>query len=229
MALLRWVHLRKLVPLSELIQGLEKPASAPLRPAVPQQRPATPAPRPATGNAATAKAVETRREAVTDLQPVAPGNIKNAFLDEVRRAKKFFYGTVVAQAQRIDVELDRIVFVFAPQHRALRGQLDQTRVYLEDLAGRLAGRRMAVISAEGPPLPNSAETSPPSLGFGETGPPSLGFGETSPPSPGLAAKVAEPRPEKDRQADLKQQALADSGVQAMLDVFAAEIKEVEER
>ena len=34
--------------------------------------------------------------------------------------------------------------------------------------------------------------------------------------------------EKDRQSDLSQQALADSGVQAMLDVFADEIKEVEE-
>jgi hypothetical protein len=34
---------------------------------------------------------------------------------------------------------------------------------------------------------------------------------------------------QDRQSDLRQQALADSGVQAMLDVFAAEIKDVEER
>ena len=35
-------------------------------------------------------------------------------------------------------------------------------------------------------------------------------------------------PEGDRKAELKQQALADSGVQAMLDVFAAEIRDVEE-
>jgi hypothetical protein len=32
----------------------------------------------------------------------------------------------------------------------------------------------------------------------------------------------------DRQQSLKEQALADSGVQALLDVFAAEIKDVEE-
>ena len=32
----------------------------------------------------------------------------------------------------------------------------------------------------------------------------------------------------DRKAELKQQALADSSVQAMLDVFAAEIRDVEE-
>ena len=35
--------------------------------------------------------------------------------------------------------------------------------------------------------------------------------------------------EPDRKAALREQALADSGVQAMLDVFAAEIKDVEER
>jgi hypothetical protein len=43
--------------------------------------------------------------------------------------------------------------------------------------------------------------------------------------PKAAATEAEP----DRTAALRQQALADSGVQAMLDVFGAEIKEVEER
>ena len=38
----------------------------------------------------------------------------------MQKAKKFFYGTVIAQAQRIDVEGDRVVFAFAPQHRALK-------------------------------------------------------------------------------------------------------------
>jgi hypothetical protein len=47
---------------------------------------------------------------------------------------------------------------------------------------------------------------------------------------GGAARAGQPvDPQGDRQAELKQQALSDSGVQAMLDVFAAEIKEVEER
>ena len=209
MALLRWIHLRKLVPLSDLIQGLERGAPAPA------PRPSAPPARPGTGTAATVKAVESRREAAAVVQPVPPGDIKNAFLEELRKAKKFFYGTVVAQAQRIDVEAERIVFVFGPQHRALRGQLDQNRAYLEQLASQLAGRRMTVLSAEGPPSPK---------GFGETGPPAAALS-----LPGIAAKAAEARPEGDRQADLKQQALADSGVQAMLDVFAAEIRDVEER
>ena len=69
---------------------------------------------------------------------------------------------------------------------------------------------MSVVSAEGNPsaAPKPAMATPPSAG---------------------EPAAAEPRREGDRQADLKQQALADSGVQAMLDVFAAEIRDVEER
>jgi DNA polymerase-3 subunit gamma/tau len=230
MALLRWIHLRKLVPLSELIHGLEKgaPASAPRggasvqRPAV--AAPAAPArpapaapsaatPRPTSGNAATVKAVEARKEsakaapngngdALPSVQPVGPGELRDAFLEETRKAKKFFYGTVVAQAQKIEVSGDRIVFTFGPNHRALRSQLEQapTRAWLESLASQLAGRRMSVVAAEAVAASQRAAA---------PGPPA-------------------PAPPEDRQAELRQQANADPAVQAMLDVFAAEIKDVEE-
>jgi DNA polymerase-3 subunit gamma/tau len=191
MALLRWVHLRKLVPLSDLIQGVEKgtpaPPSAPSRPPGRSSAPAKPE----------------ARAAPAKLEAVPAVDLKNAFLEEIRKAKKYFHGTVVAQAQRIDIEGDRVVFSFAPQHRTLRGQLDQTRAYLEELASNLAGRRMTIGSAEGTAAPAAA-------------------------SP-VADAGSPTRADVDRQSTLKQQALADSGVQAMLDVFAAEIKEVEER
>jgi DNA polymerase III gamma/tau subunit len=205
MALLRWIHLRKLVPLSDLIRGVDKSGA---------QAPARPAPRPPASNAATVKAVEALKEsaragATTDAPAVPPAalaisDLKDAFLAELRKSKKYFYGTVVAQAQRIDVETDRIVFIYAPQHRALRVQFDQTRAALEALATELAGRKMAVVALEG-------------------------AGTSAPPRPGDSAKPAAPIAAPDRQATLRQQALADSGVQAMLDVFAAEIKDVEER
>jgi DNA polymerase-3 subunit gamma/tau len=230
MALLRWIHLRRLVPISDLIQTAEKGggvptprvtttsqtrSALPATPAAPADavRPRTvPPPRPPSAAAATVKAVEARTEARTagapsngdampNVQPVSAADLKDAFLNEVRKSKKFFYGTVVAQAQRIDIESDRVVFTFAPQHRALRVQLDQSRTWLDALASQLSGRKMTVASAEGSAAPS------------RTGAP----GQTS---------VA---PEQDRQSDLRQQALADSGVQAMLDVFAAEIKDVEER
>jgi DNA polymerase-3 subunit gamma/tau len=229
MALLRWIHLRRLVPISDLIQTAEKGGavpsprvtttsqtrSSPAAPAAPADaaRPRTvPPPRPPSAAAATVKAVEARTEAksagapsngdaMPNVQPVAAAELKDAFLNEVRKSKKFFYGAVVAQAQRIDIESDRVVFTFAPQHRALRVQLDQSRTWLDALASQLSGRKMTVASAEG------ASTS-------------------SKPGAAVPASVT---PEKDRQSDLRQQALADSGVQAMLDVFAAEIKDVEER
>jgi hypothetical protein len=131
------------------------------------------------------------------VRTVGARDLKEALLEEIRKTKKFFYGSVVSMAQRIHVEGDRIVFTFAPLHRVLRGQLDQQKPWLETLASQLAGRRMTVVSAEG-----TAEQ----------------------PGAGGAAE----QPPADRQAELKQQALADSGVQAMLDVFGGEIKEIEE-
>jgi len=195
MALLRWIHMRKLVPLSELIQGVESKTSVPAPKSQVVQRPVA-------ATVAAVKAVEARRESAKPAAAAPPPDLKNAFLEELRKSKKFFYGTVVAQAQRIEVDGDKITFVFAPQHKALRVQLDQNRPALEELASQLGSRRMSVISAEGAAL-------------------------ATPVKPGTPAP--EPGPVTDRQADLKQQALADSGVQAMLDVFAAEIRDVKER
>jgi DNA polymerase-3 subunit gamma/tau len=233
MALLRWIHLRRLVPITDLIQSLESgsarpkapspsmPAASAPRAGVPPPRVsnATPAAapksaspsRPPSATAATVKAIEARTEAASasngDAMPsvhrVNPDDFKDAFLNEIRKSKKFLYGTVVAQAQRIEIEGDRIVFTFALQHRALRDQLDQTRTWLDALASQLSGRKMTVTSIEGVAAPAK-----------------------SAPSSGTSAV---PAPAKDRQSDLRQQALADSGVQAMLDVFAAEIKDIEER
>ncbi len=239
MALLRWIHLRRLVPISDLIDaagGLGPPSLAPRSAATPvsagqtarpplqrtvgaaapmgqasapaEERARPQPPRPPSAMAATVKAVEARTEAaqtvaaqvpVPTVHAVASGDLKDAFLDEVRKSKKFFYGTVVAQAQRIDVDGDRVVFTFAPNQTALRAQLDQARAWLDPLASQIAGRRTTVVSAEG---------------------------IAAVKKPGTPAAAA--APEKDRQSELRQQALADSGVQAMLDVFAAEIKDVEE-
>jgi hypothetical protein len=133
------------------------------------------------------------------VDPVPADRLKGAFLDEVRKAKKFFHGTVIAQAQRIDVDGDRIVVTFGAQHRALKSQLEQTRPLLETIATQLAGRKMSVVAAEAAAEPAARA-------------------EDTPVTTGGA----------DKKAALREQALADSGVQAMLDVFAAEIRDVEE-
>jgi len=234
MALLRWIHLRKLVPLSSLIQGLDTQASSPSRvaptalprPSLPESpvAPAPPLSRPAppTSSASTVKAVEARREQVRPAGPPpaaqarpeapAPSNapagpaitdpaaLKSAFLERVKVAKKFFYNTVVVQAQRIEVDGDRLVLTYLPQQKAMRAQVDTLRATLEAIATELAGRRMAVITTE-----SAAAAAP--------GP--------NQPNAGAAAP--------DRQSQLREQALSDKSVQAMLDVFGTEIKEVEER
>ena len=137
------------------------------------------------------------------VEPVPPDRFKDAFLEEIRKAKKFFYGTVIAQAQKIHVEGDRVVITFAPQHRALRSQLEQTRPHLETIASQLAGKK------------DDAWCRPKERS-GRSGRPRRG------------GRPACCRAADGKKAALREQAMADSGVQAMLDVFAAEIKDVEE-
>ena len=227
MALLRWIHLRKLVPLTDLIDqmqgGAPRPASQPT--ARPKSESSSTTTLSDGGRAAVVRAIEAKKasapppiakvaspapppaaaarpeSAVVSTSPASvlePAALKEAFLNEIRKSKKLLHGTVVAQAQRIDVEPDRFVFVFGPQHRVLRDQLELNRTWLETAASDLAGRKMSVVSAES-----------------ATGGPAAKSSADAPPVP-------------DRQNALKQQALADSGVQALLDVFAAEIKDVEE-
>jgi DNA polymerase III gamma/tau subunit len=271
MALLRWIHLRKLVPLTDFIKQLEAgapraapvtarpvppivtparpaaPAVAPVRPVGPAPTPmaaARPEPAPGRSPAAppgppkpgspgeggkfasaseggrieTVKSIEAKRgaasgEATPHLERVDPAILKDAFLSEVRKAKKFFFNTVVAQAQRIEFTADRVVFTFTPQHRALRAQLEQIRPWLETAASQLAGRKIAVATADG--------------GVAADGPPAdAAFGGTAAAPPAMDAAAGG---DADRAKTLKDRALSDPGVQTMLDVFAAEIKDVEER
>src|SRR6185437_6914461 len=166
---------------------------------------------PPTSTGSTVKAIEARREAPVPPKPASAGeggDLKEAFLAEIRKHKKFFHGTVVAQAARIDLEGDRFVFAFGPQHKALRAQLEQNRPWLEETASQLAGRKIAVVSAEGPSSPAGGAPSARAADFGETG----------------AAKAAAPG--GDQKQALKDRAMSDASVQNMLDVFAAEIKDV---
>jgi len=225
MALLRWIHLRRLVPLTDLIQQVQSgaPARAAGPPAPPKPATAGGGGKPASAGeggpprSATVRAVEERRAAAPatkaaapasadtpSLSAVDPSALKESFLGEIRKSKKFFYGTVVAQAQKIEFEGDRAVFTFAPQHRTLRAQLEQNRAWLEAAASQLSGRKITIAAAEGTAAPGSTAAA------------------ASPDAP-LQASTA-----VDRQQALKERALSDTGVQTMLDVFAAEIKDIEE-
>ena len=219
MVLLRWMHLRKLVPLTELLEQIGSGAAA--RPALKPPTPrasATAAPAPAKASAAKAAAPSVPSASVSKPEPVAPvaplapaqapatpkaatGSLKDTLLAEIRVGKPFFYNTVVAQAQKIEVSDERVTFTFLPTHRALREQFEQSRAWLESAAERVAGRRVIV---------EAVQTAGGATHEGE-------------PAPRTA-----PSPDGGGKRDLKAEAMTSSGVQAVLDVFPAEISDVEE-
>jgi hypothetical protein len=127
--------------------------------------------------------------------------LKDALLAEIRAAKSFFYNTVVAQAQSIDVSGDRVAFTFLPTHRTLREQFEQTRPWIEAAAARIAGRKVSVVSQQAD-------------------------GGAAAPAPAPAAPAPGQSPNGKR--DLKAEAMESPAVQAVLEVFPAEIKDVEE-
>jgi DNA polymerase-3 subunit gamma/tau len=195
MALVRWIHLRKLVPIEDLIAGAGSVSGSPApRPA---PKVAAPASKP---GAATAPAASTPSAPA----PAAP-TLKDGLLTEIRKTKSVFYNTVVAQAQKIEVAGDRVTFTFSRNQGALRDSVEKNRAWLEGLAQQVAGRRVVVSAV----LLDTASTLP---------------ADAQPrQSAAASAPVA-----AERKPSLREQAMADSGVQALLEVFPAEIKDVEE-
>jgi DNA polymerase-3 subunit gamma/tau len=224
MALLKLVHLRKLAPIGEVLASLKtqapgsrlqtpaqatgqkpqatghRPQTTGLQPAAPPTRSAPPsstsagrpAQMPSLAVAKPSPAPEPVAAAAGDRIP--PADLKEAILAEVRKQKKLLHGTVVAQAQRIELAGDTLTFMFGPAHKLLRSQLDQQRPSIEAIASEVAGRKIAIKTIEGQPAPGSGSASD---------------GER-------------------RREELKKKALEQPNVQSVLDVFGAEIQEVEE-
>ncbi len=276
MVFLKWIHLRRLMPLADLIEQLQQGGSLPPAPAGRATSPAgslgaassssvrrsfaersstPPAPtsparavvRPKSSAPSTPPdtftggepadldeepADETR--AVTARRPAEPGvaarpapqvqpaaaqaapnaappassaaasvGLKDAFIEEVRRAKDAFYKMTVAQAHRVDVDGDRIVFWFAPARRMCKEQVEKNRSWLEPLAARVAGRRMVVTA-------NIAE------------PEAAGPASSSANGEATATTASSGPPE-----DLKAEAAADPGMQTLLELMPLEIKDIE--
>jgi DNA polymerase-3 subunit gamma/tau len=207
MAFLRWIYLRKLVPIEDLITAASGPPAA--RAPAPAARPV-----PAPGRAATisgstpqppdaAAAARVRPAPAAGATPAggaAEDRLKEALLAEIRKAKVVFYNTVVAQAQRIDVSGDRVTFTFSANHRTLREMFDQNCAFVESAAQQVFGRRVAVAAVQNGQVAETADAA-------------------GPPEDGAV---------RQRKSALREQALADAGVQAVLEVFPAEIRDVEE-
>jgi len=201
MALLRWIYLRKLVSIEDLISGSGSPSprppggpgtgqragkamtlGSPTRPPQPGERPVR------------------RAESSEPTQPASGGaGFKDVLLAEIRKSKVVFYNTVVAQALEVAATQDSVTFTFSPTQRALLAAFEQNRAWMEALATKAAGRRVTVLGQR-----DEAATAPAAVATDSNGNAS------------------------DRKTALKKEALADEGVQALLDVFPAEIRDVEE-
>jgi DNA polymerase-3 subunit gamma/tau len=215
MVLLRWMHLRKLVPLADLLEQLgsggstaRSTAAPPSRAAVPPVRTSPVAPKPQASAKPPAPVAAKASDAPPAPAPGAPAAshaagaaapFKDALLAEIRAGKPFFYNTVVAQAQKIEVSADRVTFTFLPTHRMLREQFEQSRGWLESAAERVAGRRIMVEAVQSASAPDAA-----------------------------SAPAAPPAADGGAKRDLKAEAMTSSAVQAILDVFPAEISDVED-
>lgn len=215
MALMKWIHLRQLVPLTDLLRGGGLPPSAAMpRPSAPSAGPTSSAaapprrfeppaapPRPAAAPpakpaAAPKAAAPAPADAPVRVKVAEGADLKSALMSNIRESNKVFFSMVIAQAQSIEVESDAVMFAFAPNHKSLRQNFDGRRAWLEQMAQQIAGRPIKVLSKDGDPVV-------------------------------AAQKVAATAESVARQSELKAQAQAEPAVQNILDVFGGEIEAVE--
>jgi hypothetical protein len=127
---------------------------------------------------------------------VRSGSVKDAFLARVKAERPLIYGSVLAQAKRIEESGDRLVLMFVASQK-IEPAFDKYRAFFEQTATQIAGRKVSVVAE-------------------------------------VAATDADAPVEKRTAQDagnkamLKEKALADTAVQTMLEVFPAEIRDVEE-
>ena len=116
---------------------------------------------------------------------------------------------------------DRITFVFGPAQSTMRGWLEQQKAWLDAAAERVAGRKIAVTSELSTAAPAESTA-------GGSRPTPPGFGTANPGTADAGSRLPDPVQTADKKRDLKAEAMSSSTVQAMLEVFPAEIRDVEE-
>lgn len=199
MALIKWIHLRKLVPLTDLLSGDTKiltPStslnqSAKNKRSVPKKSSPARMP-PSQVKEEKVQSVSSKKSG--DDIPSSQSDEKSIILSEIKNVKKFFYGTVVAQAQQIDFQDDRLLFKFSSSQKTLESQLLQSRNWLEELVSNVVQRKV-IIETE------RDQDTPASIGAID---------------PGKGEK------------DIRARVMDDQAVQSMLEVFSTEITDVEE-
>jgi DNA polymerase-3 subunit gamma/tau len=201
MALLRLMHLRKLVPLTELLSGTKVPnvlASARASEGGPKASfsKAVPSSPPRTENPLQNSAPG------TPGTPGSDGTFKDRFLSEIKSAKSTFYNLVVASAYRIDASASGVTFAFLTNQKNAKAQCEEQKAWLQSIAEKVAGKPVpvSVVIADAGSAPASARE-----------------------------HAGEQRRDKPSPEELKEEAMANSTVQAVLEIFPVEKTTIEER
>jgi len=215
MGLLRLMHLRKLVPLGELLGLAERTAPRAQAP-VPNVTRVPTVPSVAKVQMPSAKAPAPTPKAASPSGPLgSPGPdsaLKDAFLAEIKAGKSTFYNLVVASAYSIDVTTEKITFAFQPNKKNAKSQCDDQKAWLGTIAEKVAGR----------PVPVSIVIAD-------------GDAPLAPASSNLGSPVTAPKGPRDLSSDLsteasaKEEAMANATVQAVLEIFPVDKTTIEER
>ena len=222
MALLRLMHLRKLVPLSELLSGTAsaKVPGVPKVPEVPRAGfskavPLSPRPAPVAPQPRTENPVQNQTPGTVGT-PGTPGTdsaFKDRFLAELKAGKATFYNLVVASAYRIDATTSGIKFEFLPNQKNAKSQCEEQKAWLQSIAEKVAGKPVPVSIVVSASAPASASA----------------HGSASAGEPSGELRRDEPAARKRSPEELKAEAMANSTVQAVLEIFPVEKTTIEER
>jgi DNA polymerase-3 subunit gamma/tau len=212
MALLRLMHLRKLVPLSDLLSGAARVSAS-----APEGRYGATAPKLARGPAsvggptvpprpAPATATAVKNPTSGTLGTLGADAFKDKLLAEVMAGKSTFYNLVVASAFRIDASAAGVTFAFLPNQKNARSQCEEQKAWLATIAEKVAGK----------PVPIS-------ITVAESG---SSASARDPSGEAASGREAGPKSSND---DLKAEAMANSTVQAVLEIFPVDKTTIEER
>jgi DNA polymerase-3 subunit gamma/tau len=217
MTLLRLMHLRKLVPLADLLGLAErstelKVPNVPRVPNVPKGQvpnvPKAQVPTVPKAQVPTVPKAQASTQSTSGTHPVGTfgttgtsGTLKDSLLSEIKAAKPVFYNVVVAAAYRIDVTPGAVSVVFQPNQKVARQQCEEQRAWLQGAAEKVMGRPVVVAISV-----NDA-----------------GVASTPTPPAAQPAQPARPSPE-----EVARDAMANATVQAVLEIFPVEKTTVEE-
>ena len=127
---------------------------------------------------------------------------RDQFLSALKSTKATFYNLVVASAYRIDVSQKGVTFAFLPNQKNAKAQCEEQKAWLQSIAEKIIGKPTPVSIV----VADAASAAAP-----------------APASPAAPAGSAAPA------GDLEAEAMANSTVQAVLEIFPVDKTTIEER